>query len=90
MPFIQDHHYCRALVPIFAGALLVMSLAACGPGKESAVQAPALEVLVTEATRRDVPLTLDMVGTTMGGGWLTDEEAAAAAEAQTASTPSVQ
>jgi membrane fusion protein (multidrug efflux system) len=66
MPFIQDHHYCRALVPIFAGALLVMSLAACGPGKESAVQAPALEVLVTEATRRDVPLTLDMVGTTMG------------------------
>ena len=66
MPFIQNHHYCRALMPIFTAGLLVMSLVACGPGKESAVQAPALEVLVTEATRRDVPLTLDMVGTTLG------------------------
>ena len=66
MSFIQYHPYRRALIPIFAGGLLVMSLAACGPGKESAVQTPALEVLVTEATRRDVPLTLDMVGTTLG------------------------
>lgn len=66
MSFIQYHPYRRALIPIFAGGLLVMSLAACGPGKESAVQTPALEVLVTEATRRDVPLTLDMVGTTKG------------------------
>jgi membrane fusion protein (multidrug efflux system) len=66
MSFIQNHPYGRALIPIFAGGLLVMSLAACGPGKDSAVQTPALEVLVTEVTRRDVPLTLDMVGTTLG------------------------
>jgi membrane fusion protein (multidrug efflux system) len=66
MSFIQNHLYCRMLIPIFVGGLLVMSLAACGPGKDSAVQTPALEVLVTQATRRDVPLTLDMVGTTLG------------------------
>jgi membrane fusion protein (multidrug efflux system) len=43
-----------------------MGLAACGPDDKSTVQAPALEVLVTHAARRDIPLTLDMVGTTMG------------------------
>ena len=66
MSFIHNHLYCRMLIPIFAGGLLVMSLAGCGPGKDSAVQTPALEVLVTQATSRDVPLTLDMVGTTLG------------------------
>jgi membrane fusion protein (multidrug efflux system) len=66
VPFIQSYYYRHALFSIFAGSLLVMSLTACGPDGKSTVQAPALEVLVTQATRRDVPLTLDMVGTTMG------------------------
>ncbi len=66
MPFIQNYYYRHALFSIFAGSLLVMSLTACGPDGKSTVQAPALEVLVTQATRRDVPLTLDMVGTTLG------------------------
>ncbi|MEE8340361.1 MAG: efflux RND transporter periplasmic adaptor subunit [Xanthomonadales bacterium] len=44
----------------------MLNLAACGPGKESAVQTPVLEVVVSESMRRDVPLTLDMVGTTLG------------------------
>jgi len=66
VPIIQNNPCWRALIPMFPGGLLMLSLAACGPGKESAVQTPALEVVVTESTRRDVPLTLDMVGTTLG------------------------
>ncbi len=66
MPLIQKHPYPRAMTKIFAGGLWVMSLVACGPGNESVGQAPAPEVLVTQAERRDVQLTLDMVGTTLG------------------------
>ena len=66
MPFIRNHQYYRALIRILAGGLLVVGLVACGPDKESAVQTQVLEVQVTQATRRDVPLTLDMVGTTLG------------------------
>jgi membrane fusion protein (multidrug efflux system) len=66
VPFIQNYHYRRALFLLFSGSLLAIGLAACDPDGKTTVQAPALEVLVTEATRRDVPLTLDMVGTTLG------------------------
>ncbi len=66
MPFIRNHQYYRALIRILAGGLLVLVLVACGPDKKSAVQTQVLEVQVTQATRRDVPLTLDMVGTTLG------------------------
>ena len=66
MPFNQKHPSFRDFTVILGGGLLVLSLTACGPGKESADQAPALEVLVTQSERRDVPLTLDMVGTTLG------------------------
>jgi membrane fusion protein (multidrug efflux system) len=66
MPFIRNHQYYRALIRILAGGLLVVGLDACGRDKESAVQTPVLEVQVTQAVRRDVPLTLDMVGTTLG------------------------
>ena len=42
-------------------------LVACGDQAGSKVAAPpALEVLVTEVERRDVPLSMDMVGTTHG------------------------
>jgi membrane fusion protein (multidrug efflux system) len=66
VPFIQNYHYRRALFLVFSGSLLAIGLAACDPDGKTTVQAPALEVLVTDATRRDVPLTLDMVGTTLG------------------------
>ena len=66
MPFIRNHQYYRALIRILAGGLLVVGLIACGPDKEPAMQTPVLEVQVTQAARRDVPLTLDMVGTTLG------------------------
>jgi membrane fusion protein (multidrug efflux system) len=66
VPFIHNYHYRRALILVFSGSLLAIGLAACDPDGKTTVQAPALEVLVTDATRRDVPLTLDMVGTTLG------------------------
>ncbi len=66
MGLILNHPYCRVIKTIFAGGLLVISLVACDLGEGTAAQAPALEVVVTQAARRDVPLTLDMVGTTMG------------------------
>ena len=66
MPLIQKYHYRRALFLVFSGSLLAIGLAACDPDGKTTGPAPALEVLVTEATRRDVPLTLDMVGTTLG------------------------
>ena len=66
MLFIQNYHYRRALFLVFSWSLLAICLAACDPDGKTTVQTPALEVLVTEATRRDVPLTLDMVGTTLG------------------------
>ena len=42
-------------------------LAACGDSGDGAATTgmPTLEVLVTQAERRDVPLTLDMVGKTL-------------------------
>jgi membrane fusion protein (multidrug efflux system) len=66
MPVSDNRFYYSKLAILIAGVPLVLSLAACGPGSESAVQPPALEVLVTQAERRDVILTLDMVGTTLG------------------------
>jgi len=45
----------------------VTALAGCGGEADNAAgAAPALEVLVTQAERRDVPLSIDMVGTTLG------------------------
>ncbi|MGI9329896.1 MAG: efflux RND transporter periplasmic adaptor subunit [Gammaproteobacteria bacterium] len=48
---------------VIAG-LSLGALAACGPGEPPAP--PPLPVQVAEAQQRDVPLTLDMVGTTLG------------------------
>ncbi|MFW2403948.1 MAG: efflux RND transporter periplasmic adaptor subunit [Gammaproteobacteria bacterium] len=45
--------------------LALSVLAGCG-GDEAAVQAPTLPVEVVQAERRDVPLSLEMVGTTLG------------------------
>ena len=55
----------RCLVAIF---VLTVFLAACNSqtGSESAGSAPTLQVLVSTAERRDVPLSIDMVGTTLG------------------------
>ncbi len=50
-----------------AGLLSVLAaiVSACGPADQAAL-APALPVQVVEVERRDVPLTIDMVGTTLG------------------------
>ena len=55
----------RCLVAII---VLAVFLAACDSrtGTDSASSAPKLQVLVTTAERRDVPLSIDMVGTTLG------------------------
>lgn len=55
-------HGCR-----FALVVPMLFLAACGDQAGSKMPAaPALEVLVTEVERKDVPLSMDMVGTTRG------------------------
>jgi len=66
MPIFMIHRYCQIPLLILGGSLLLLCLAACGTGDDPVEQAPSLEVLVTQAEERDVPLTLDMVGTTLG------------------------
>ena len=66
MRFNQKHQASRSLFLLPLGGLLLISLAACGPKSESPQQVPALGVLVTESTRKDVPLSIDMVGATLG------------------------
>ena len=66
MPISTTHRYLRVCLPILGGSIFLLFLEACGPGGDSAAPAPALEVLVTDATSRDIPLNLDMVGTTLG------------------------
>ena len=66
MPISTTHRFLRVCLLILGGSMLLLFLEACGPGGDSAAPAPALEVLVTDATIRDIPLNLDMVGTTLG------------------------
>ncbi|MFC1688714.1 efflux RND transporter periplasmic adaptor subunit [Pseudomonadota bacterium] len=51
---------------IFAVAALVLLNACDSPGEGQAVAAPSLRVLVANAEKRDVPLSIDMVGSTLG------------------------
>ena len=46
--------------------VVLLLLVACGPSDEGAGPKPALPVGVTVVERQDVPLSIDMVGTTMG------------------------
>jgi membrane fusion protein (multidrug efflux system) len=48
------------------GASLLLGLNACGPGGESTSKPPPPLVLVSQSERRDVPLYMEMVGTTLG------------------------
>ena len=66
MSIFTIHRYSQTPLLILGGSLLLLCLAACGTGDDPVEQAPSLEVLVTQAEERDVPLTLDMVGTTLG------------------------
>ena len=45
---------------------LVLTLGACDSTEQAAREMPPLVVRVTQSTVQDVPLTMDMVGTTMG------------------------
>lgn len=54
----------RVTLPGFLCGLLGLALTGCGPSEPPAP--PPLPVEVAEAEQRDVPLTLDMVGTTLG------------------------
>ena len=58
----------RALRSLALAAATALSLSACDLPEDSAAVAsgPALEVIVTPSVRRDVPLYIDMVGTTLG------------------------
>jgi len=51
---------------VFLWFFLVAVLGGCDRADESGTQAPPLPVVVTTAERRDVPLSLEMVGSTLG------------------------
>jgi membrane fusion protein (multidrug efflux system) len=55
-------------IGLILAAAAALSLSACGDRTVGgpSENAPALEVLVAPAERRDVPLTIEMVGTTLG------------------------
>jgi membrane fusion protein (multidrug efflux system) len=46
--------------------LLALVMTGCGPGSEPPRQAPLMEVQVAQSQRTDVPLSIEMVGTTLG------------------------
>ena len=56
----------RSVVPLIAMLLPVLVITACGNPEETAGAAAALPVGVIQVERQDVPLSIDMVGTTMG------------------------
>ncbi len=58
----------RALPTQIRQAVLVIAVAACLTACDSGQQAapPPLTVMVAESERRDVPLQLEMVGSTLG------------------------
>jgi membrane fusion protein (multidrug efflux system) len=66
MPVFQKHRVQDRLLLLSLGGLLVSGLVACSKEGDAVQQAPVLEVQVTEAVTRDVPLSIDMVGTTLG------------------------
>jgi len=49
-----------------AAAALCALLAACGPGDQATSDAPPMPVQVVEVQRRDIPLVIEMVGSTLG------------------------
>ena len=66
MRFNQKHQAHWGLLLLSLGGLLLISLAACDSKSGSQQQIPALGVLVAESVRKDVPLSIEMVGTTLG------------------------
>jgi membrane fusion protein (multidrug efflux system) len=66
MPFKLKGRFRTALLPLSLGGFLAAGLTGCGSESDSAQQAPMLEVQVTDSVRKDVPLSMDMVGTTLG------------------------
>jgi membrane fusion protein (multidrug efflux system) len=53
-------------VGLLGCGILAVTVVGCNPGDDAEVQAPALPVAVVEAEIRDVPLTIEMVGSTLG------------------------
>lgn len=52
---------------IFLSSIILLAfLSACGPEDPAAGQKPALPVQVVKAERRNVPLTIEMIGSTLG------------------------
>lgn len=66
MPINQKYLVNHKLLLLFLGVPLIFGLGACSEGADSVQQAPVLPVRVTESVARDVPLFIDMVGTTLG------------------------
>jgi membrane fusion protein (multidrug efflux system) len=66
MQLNRIHQVRKGLFSLFLGGMLLIGIGACSPEGPDAKQAPTLEVLVTKSVSQDVPLFLDMVGTTLG------------------------
>jgi len=66
---MTDHQFVMTTLRhsrlLFTG-FLVLTLAACERGAEPAIQPPPMEVEVSISQRSDVPLSIEMVGTTLG------------------------
>ena len=66
MPGKQERMYGVGQSRILIVGLLAGSLVACQPSAEAPVEAPLMQVQVAPSMRADVPLTIDMVGSTLG------------------------
>src|SRR5210317_569937 len=64
MSFIEGEASSRLMNCLLAVAVVL--LAACDSSGSGQAAAPSLRVLVTQSEQRDVPLSIDMVGSTLG------------------------
>jgi len=64
MSFIEGEASSRLMNCLLAVAVVL--LAACDRSGSGQAAAPSLRVLVTQSEQRDVPLSIDMVGSTLG------------------------
>jgi len=60
--------YCNGQAFVLAWIFITLAsvLGGCGPGESDPGQVPPLPVQVVDAVRRDVPLMIEMVGSTLG------------------------
>ena len=66
MAAAQEKLNTDRLVRLLLPVVLILAISACKPGAGEVQQAPLMEVQATASERRDVPLSIEMVGSTLG------------------------